>query len=154
MTTPMIDPLNPQQRSERMSRVRSKVQRQNAVRETPSYKLFLSSGKKHIYEKDFKVLRDSIIAEAWGKNDQNSFYGAMAWFNPKDQAVCIVLQEDGIAVHMNADYEEWFKKWYKRQGPTPKTFPSNLNWYSQKREEFDRIYREEKQRWDSTDYSK
>jgi hypothetical protein len=120
----------------------------DAVRQTPSYRRFLASGKKHLYETEFKALRDKVVAEAWGTipEGQRSFIGAMAWFSPKHQAIRAVLKEDGVNTHMNSEYEDWFREWCKTQGPAPATFPSKLAWYFEKRKEFDQLYREEKQR--------
>lgn len=122
---------------------------ENAVRETLCYKLFVNRGIKHIYEDEFVNLRNNIIKEAWGHCQEHSFSGAMAWTMPKQNAVKIVLKEDGVFIHMNAEYEEMFAEWYKQQGQGPTNFPASLEWYSTKRQEFDEIYQKEKECWDS-----
>lgn len=119
---------------------------QNEIRETLSYKLFLSQEKKHIEEDDLFELRKNILKEAWGECPGTSMNAAMAWTIPKHKALQEVLTKDGIHIHKRDEYEKMFLEWYESQKhDIPKTFPANLKYYSTKRQEFDEIYKKKKE---------
>jgi hypothetical protein len=116
------------------------------IRETVAYKLVLDSGHKHLSEKDYMALSVHICNEAYADDESKAsgFNAKMGWWHKLRQALQAALTSDGITVHYDDEYETQFKEWIKTQGDNPGLGPmGKIDWYSQKRAEFDKIYKKE-----------
>lgn len=107
---------------------------------TPSFVEFLSSGVKHINEDDYIILRNECINEAFDNYVPTSLSDASRYYRPRHNAFKQILQDNGITIHWNSEFEDRLRDYIKEQGPNPGIGPiGKTEWYSQKRKELEEI---------------
>lgn len=116
------------------------------IRETVAYKQVLGSGKKHLTENEYNKIVSDSVREAFDDvpGRFTGFNAAMGWWHNKRKLVTEALTSDGIKIHFKDEYETQFKEWYDKQELPVVNGPlAALKLYSEKREEFDKIYKEQ-----------
>lgn len=115
----------------------------NKLNETPSFKEFIQSNPKQIKEDEYIQLRNVCIEEAFGNYIPKSISDAYRHFNPLQQSFIRLLENNNIRIRWNSEFENRLKEYLKTQEPAPNTPFKKLDWYSQKRKEFEEIVNNE-----------
>lgn len=98
---------------------------------------FLKTIPKQISEIEFISLRNKWIKETYGDYVPTSLSNAYAWFTPKKQEFQKILEAAGVKILWKTDLQEQFDKWIKTQGDPPRSVFARLDWFSQKKKEFE-----------------
>lgn len=116
------------------------------IRETIAYQQLLERGKKRLTEGEYHKLVSDSVREAFDDipGRFSGFNAAMGWWHNKRKLVTEALASDGIKVRFNDEFETQFKEWYDSQELPITNGPlAALKLYSEKREEFEKIYEEQ-----------
>ena len=112
----------------------------NVLRNAPSFVEFLSSGTKQISEYDYINLRNTCISEAFNQYTPKSVSDALSYFRPRQNAFKQIVEECGIRIRWDSEFEDRLRDYIKEEGPNPGIGPlGKTEWYSQKRKELEDI---------------
>lgn len=109
------------------------------LRNAPSLEQFLLSNPKQIFENEYIELRSKCITEAFGSYVPVNVSDAYVYFTPRQKAFRRILDELGIRIRWNSEFEDRLKVYLSQQGTGPDTPFAKLDWYSQKRKELEDI---------------
>lgn len=113
------------------------------IRNTPSYQEFINSGKKQLSEDEYSYLCNRCIDQIDEEKPDRSKMGVlgnMAWFSPRQKAFRRNLNDDGIRIRWDSEFEDRLRDYINEQGPNPGIGPiGKTEWYSQKRKELEDI---------------
>ena len=117
----------------------------SVLKETNSFKEFIDSCVKQIAENDYIDLRNKCITEAFGTYVPKNVSDALVYYRPKQNAFLQIIEDSGIRIRWNSEFEDRLRDYIKEQGPEPNTPFTRLEWYSQKRKELEDIMTREDQ---------
>lgn len=116
----------------------------DVIRNTKAYKDLLKTKKKNITEREFSEFSGTVCREAFTDVPDRTagFNSAMGWWHKKREYVKQALSSDGITIHFADEFERQFKEWIGQQNMPETNGPLHaLKVYSEKRQEFEELYR-------------
>lgn len=114
------------------------------LKETPSFKEFISKGISKITEDDYNQLCGRCLEETGvGYPDNWDTMGVLSkwgWSSNRQKIFNKLFKTTGCKVKWESEFEERLREYIEREGPNPGIGPlGKIEWYSQKRKELEDI---------------